>query len=143
MFASIALIKTFLTNAVGIIVVVIVLASISFGVFEHHETTVANKQIAALNQQLGSVKANDAQWQATADACSKATAAVVASEVQASAAASQAVATAEVKTQPYVNHAKTVLSQKPAPNDDYAASKQLMNGLIDFRQQQLSQGVRQ
>lgn len=142
MFASLALIKTFLSHWVGIVVVVIILAALGFGYFEHYENTKLEAQIASLNQDLGAQKTNTAQWTAAASECSSATAALATSEATATATASEAVAKANVKAQTYVAHGKAILARKPSSNDDYTASKDLMNQLIQDRQARL-QGAQQ
>lgn len=137
MFSSIALIKEFLSHWVGIVVVVIVLGLVGVVVFEKYQNTALTSQIASLNQTIGSLKTGEQEWQSSAKNCSDGVAAVAASQVAVTEAASQAVATATVKAKVYENHAKQILAQKPTSNDDYTASKQLMDGLIDTRQAQL------
>ena len=139
MFSSLALVQAFLKHPVGIIVTILVAVLIGFATFEHHENTALTAQIATLNQQLGAVNTNDAQWQATADACSKATAAVVASEAQATVNATSAVAAVQPTVQSKQTFAKQIMAQKPASSDDYTAAKALMGQLIDQRQQEITQ----
>src|SRR5579859_1672397 len=123
MFASFTLIKAFLSHWVGMTIAAIVLALLAFAWYERHENTNLTAQIATLNQQLGAVNTNDAQWQATADACSKATAAVVASEAQATIAAASAVSAVQPTVHSKQAFARQILTQKPASTDDYTAAK--------------------
>jgi len=134
MFSSLALIKAFFSHWFGILITVIIICLAGVIWYQHHENGQLTNNIATLNQKIGAIKANDAQWQGAASDCSVATAAVAASEASATQAASEAVAIADVKAKMYTDHAKKVLAQKPASSDDYTASKQLMDGLIDNRQ---------
>lgn len=137
MFSSLVLVKEFFSHWVGITVSAIVLAVLAYAGIEHYEVKHLSSQIVTLNQQLGAVKANDAQWQGAASDCSAGTAAIAASSAAVTEAASEAVATATVKASKLEAHGKAILARKPTSTDDYTASKQLMNDLIDNRQAQL------
>jgi hypothetical protein len=134
---TLTFLKAFFSHWLGISFAVIVLILGGVAGFEHYENTHLTANIATLNQQLGAIKANDAQWQGAASDCSAGAAAVAASGAEVTAAAVQAVSEATVQTAPKVTFAKKILAQKYTGTDDYANAKTLMNQLIDQRQAEL------
>lgn len=137
MFASFELIKAFFKHPIGILISLVVVVLLTFGFAEHLMLKSDDTKIVAQATQIGSLQAEAAQFQGAASECSAGTQALQTADATATASAAVAVSEAGVKAMMYTNHATQILSQKPASSDDYTASKQLMDQLIDNRQAQI------